>query len=99
MYEDLRKYHYFVATGAYSGYFPIASGTAGTFAAMIFYYPFSFLPLWLYILFVVVLYFLGEMSADFVEFDMKEKDPSIVVIDEFIGYFVTMIFVPNTFFG
>ena len=98
MKENYKKYHYFVATGAYSGYFPVASGTAGTAAAIVLYYPLSFLPLWLYILVVVFLYFLGEISADYVEHDLGSKDPSIVVIDEFLGYFVTMAFVPNTLF-
>ncbi|MBF0275891.1 MAG: phosphatidylglycerophosphatase A [Nitrospinae bacterium] len=98
MKQSLRNYHYFVATGAHSGYFPVASGTAGTAAAIVLYYPLSFLPLWLYIIVVVFLYCLGEISADFVEYDLQEKDPSIVVIDEFLGYLVTMAFVPNTLF-
>jgi len=96
--ESAKKYHYFLATWGYSGYCPVASGTAGTAAAIVLYYPMSFLPLWAYLLLTVFVYFLGEISADFVEFDLGNKDPGIVVIDEVVGYLITMAFVPNTLF-
>lgn len=84
------------ASGLGSGYFPVASGTAGSAvaAAMYWFIPgFEQLPT---ITVVSVLFLLVGIPAS----GMMEKhygnDPSVVVIDEFVGMWVALIALPKT---
>ncbi len=90
------RFYHFIATGGYSGLFPVASGTAGTVVGVLLYEPLSELPFWGYLLFLLLVYPLCEMSADYVEHSLEQKDPSMVVIDEIYGYLVAMAFLPST---
>lgn len=90
------------SSGLYSGYFPVASGTAGTAMAVLFYLPLAFLnrpaadggnPA-AYLLVVALVTVLGIFAAQFAEKYHGGKDPGKVVIDEFAGYFVTMTALP-----
>lgn len=90
------------SSGLYSGYFPVASGTAGTAVAVLFYLPLGLLnrpaaeggnPL-AYMLIVALVTVLGVFAAQFAEKYHGGKDPGKVVIDEFAGYFVTMTALP-----
>ncbi len=83
------------------GYAPIAPGTFGTIGAVIFYaclshyYPDSvaLVPLiGMSFLFAVI----GIWSTDQV-IPVWGDDPSRVVMDEFVGYLITMILVPISF--
>jgi phosphatidylglycerophosphatase A len=83
-------------TGLYSGYFPFASGTAGTIVGVALYillYIITDNYLWQanFILVLIVIYpsfALGSAGADF--FD--KKDPSEVVLDEIIGFWISILF-------
>ncbi|MEJ5306100.1 MAG: phosphatidylglycerophosphatase A [Ignavibacteria bacterium] len=87
----------FFATGFFTGYFPFASGTVGSFLAILFYLfipgfdePYLLVPLIL--LFLVI----GIYTSDFAE-KVYGIDPPQVVIDEIVGMWFTMLFVPKTF--
>ncbi len=92
-----------IGTGIYSGYFPIASGTAGTAAAFVFYYILKWIGFmdaagwFVYVLFLFWIVVLGLWSADVLEKSTSKKDPSIVVIDEIAGYFFAVAFLPVQF--
>ncbi|MFH0793411.1 MAG: phosphatidylglycerophosphatase A [bacterium] len=90
----------FLASGFYSGYFPIASGTAATLVAMGLYFfaaplntPESFRS-WLIFLLVVIS--IGIFVSDRAEKLLGQTDPHEIVIDEIIGYFVAMTLLPLT---
>ena len=97
-FTPIGRFYHFFATGGYSGLFPFAPGTAGTIVGMLLFEPLSSLPFWAYLLFLIVIYPLCELSADYVEHSLNEEDPSIVVIDEIYGYLVAMAFLPATAF-
>ncbi|MFN7967555.1 MAG: phosphatidylglycerophosphatase A [Acidobacteriota bacterium] len=83
----------------YSGYFPFASGTAGTAATI----PLVLLLWWfdswlLHLAAVVVLFAIGVWSAWDAETLYGKKDPGQVVIDETVGYLVSTLFVPGNLF-
>ena len=88
----LRKFAYIIATGFGSGYAPLIPGTAGSLLALIIY---IFIPygslFWLAV--IIVTFFTGVWSAGVVESD-RGKDAGLIVIDEFTGQWISLIFLP-----
>ncbi len=95
----------FVATGAFTGYAPIAPGTVGSFACAVllwFVLPGITLassPLAIFGLLVSVLAFIAMSiwAADIAE-QVYGKDSSRIVIDEFSGYLVAVALLPKSAF-
>ncbi len=86
----------FLATGFYSGYSPIAPGTAGTLAGLVVYAIPSFeQPTTLGLAIIVGLLF-GIFAGTKME-DIYGHDPSVVVIDEIVGMWISLLFLPKTF--
>jgi len=89
-----KKIIYLFATGFGSGYSPYIPGTAGSLVALCLH---LLIPVnsyyWLIIL--TITFFIGSHAASFVERD-KGKDPKIVVIDEFVGQWISLLFLPRT---
>jgi len=83
-----------VATGLGVGYLPLCPGTYGTLLAVGLYFLFSRLRPSLVILLLMALFFLGVWTAQQGELLWHQKDPGRVVIDEIVGYLITMGFVP-----
>jgi len=84
----------FIATGLGSGYCPAAPGTAGTAVGIFLYWGLSSFSASLFILTIIALFFLGIWSSHHAALEVGQKDPSCVVIDEIIGYQVTMALIP-----
>lgn len=80
-----------------SGFFPKAPGTAGSFlAAIIFYLFHQFLDHDLVLgVSLVVIYLIAWVSINAME-KIWEHDDSRIVIDELIGLWVVMLFIPYT---
>ena len=91
-----RRLILFCATGAGSGYVPVAPGTAGTAAAVIPFFLLSSFPLSLYLLTTVSFIFISIWCAHRAAILLQMKDPPPVVIDEIAGYLVTMASFPFT---
>jgi len=83
-----------LATWGGSGYSPVASGTAGTLAAIPFYICLAGLPLPLYLLTMAAFFFLACWVSGKAETIFQEKDSGKIVIDEVVGYLVTMTALP-----
>lgn len=79
------------ATGFYSGYFPVASGTAGTIASLVFWPIIRKMKISIRVLLVVLLYFVGWKSGEQLENALDKQDPASVVMDEFVGMYVTLL--------
>ena len=84
----------FYATWAYSGYAPVAPGTAGTLATIPLVIFFSFLTRPVYLFCVLLMFFLGVAASSYCIRQFQDKDPSKVVIDETVGFLITMFLVP-----
>lgn len=84
----------FIATGAYSGFFPFAPGTAGTLAAVPVYLFLSWLASPFYLIALLALLPVSFWSAGRAEKIFKKKDSGFIVIDEIVGFMVTMFHVP-----
>lgn len=106
-----------IATGCFTGYAPVASGTAGSLAAILLYLiPGVSSPPVLAGL-IVVFFFIGRVSAArmasalghalhrdaaalkgaFQAGDPEHPDPSVVVIDEIVGMWIALLFLPSEF--
>ncbi|TAK73542.1 MAG: phosphatidylglycerophosphatase A [Gammaproteobacteria bacterium] len=86
---------YFIAFGFGSGTLPIAPGTFGTLMAIPFYLLFQSLPLPLYLLFVLLFTALSCWICERVSREIQVHDHPGMCIDEFAGFFVTMINAPH----
>ena len=83
-----------LATWGGSGYSPLASGTVGTLAAIPFYIWLARLSLPLYLLTLIAFFFLACWVSGKAEMLFGEKDSGKIVIDEVVGYLVTMTAIP-----
>lgn len=83
-----------IATGCYTGYTPLAPGTAGSLIGVIIYlgiYKFSWLS---YLLILIALSLFGVyISNKATSYFFKEKDSKRIVIDEIIGFLITMFLI------
>jgi phosphatidylglycerophosphatase A len=84
-----------IATGLFSGYSPIVPGTAGSLVGLAFYFiPGMELSLTLAIV-TVITFVIGTITAAQLERQLGE-DPSVVVIDEIVGMWISLIAFPKT---
>ncbi|TAK65008.1 MAG: phosphatidylglycerophosphatase A [Bacteroidetes bacterium] len=82
-----------LATGFGSGYSPFASGTAGSLAGIVLYLPFIFIHQFFFLAVTVLFFFAGVIVSARMERAIGD-DPSIVVIDEIVGMWVSLLFLP-----
>jgi len=83
------------STGFYTGYFPIAPATFSTLTlGVVFYLLISHLNTYLYGLITLILFFLAVWLSDKSEKIFNKKDCGYIVIDELVGFLVTMFLLP-----
>lgn len=99
------KFKELLFTAFYAGYFPVAPGTAGTFVAMVLYIaenmiltdtPQSQLNV-INLIIVLLLIYPSIKLGDAAEKFYKSKDPQQVVLDEVMGYWIGVLFIPFSF--
>ena len=84
------------ATGLGSGLSPLAPGTAGTLVGIPVYMVFSRFPWPLYLLSVIAFSLFAVYVSQEAERIYNEKDPGRIVIDEIVGFQVTMFLIAPT---
>ncbi len=84
----------FFATGAYSGFLPLAPGTWGSVVGVGLYWLVRYLPTPAYIAMVVAFIVFAIWVSTQAQAIFEETDPQKVVIDEIAGILVTMAFHP-----
>lgn len=86
---------YFIAFGFGSGAAPFAPGTFGTLMAIPFYLVIRPLPLLAYLIVVALFIVVTAFISDRVSREIHFHDHPGMCIDEFSGFFVTMIAAPH----
>lgn len=76
------------------GYAPIAPGTAGTMLGVAMYFMLRPAPLWLYLLLIVALTAVAIRVCRQTALDLGVHDHPAIVLDEVLGYLITMIGAP-----
>ena len=89
------KLHEAISTVAGLGYLRYAPGTAGSVAGLVCCFLLRGNTA-VYLLAFLILFFVGVVVSDKTEKDMKTKDPSCIVIDEFACIFVVFFMIPMT---
>ena len=85
-----------LATGFGVGYSPVAPGTLGTLIAIPIYYFLSKIHFPLYEITLIGFFFLSVWISENAEKFFGKKDDQRIVIDEVIGFLITMLWVPKT---
>lgn len=86
----------FIASGFGSGCMPFAPGTFGTIAAIPLWYCLQFLPFYSYLGIVLIIFIFGTYFAHKASHELNVHDHGGIVIDEFVGYFITMSLIPTS---
>ena len=87
-----------IAAGFGSGLAPKAPGTAGTVAAVPLFMLMQPLPLVTYLLITICLFIVGIWICAYTAEKLGEHDHPSIVIDEIVGYLITMIAAPAGWF-
>ncbi len=89
----------FIATGFYSGYSPIAPGTAGSAVGVLIYLlTFSLqLSAFSYFLLTISIVLIGIWVSGKAEYLFKRKDSQKIVIDEIAGMLISLFMLPHGF--
>jgi len=87
----------FFGSGFYTGYSPIASGTVGSFAALLIYYIPGFENLYIILPITFIFFLYGIYAGNKFE-KVYGKDPSQCTIDEVVGTWISLILLPKTVF-
>ena len=94
----LRNPIHFISFGFGVGLSPIAPGTMGTLIAIPIFLALTTFSLSIYLLFVTIIFFVGCWASGLTAKALGVPDHSGIVIDEIVGYLITMILVPVTWY-
>ena len=81
----------FFASGLGLGYLPLVPGTWGTVLGVAVYFFLGRLSLLIFVPILVAILLISFWLADQAEQILITRDPQVVVIDEVVGYLITMI--------
>jgi phosphatidylglycerophosphatase A len=92
----MNRFFLVLATGFGVGYSPVAPGTLGTLIAIPVYYFLSAIPSPIYEITLIGFFFLSVWISENAEIFFGKKDDQRIVIDEMMGFLITMLWVPKT---
>ncbi len=92
----MNRFFLVLATGFGAGYSPVAPGTLGTLVAIPVYYFLSENPSPLYEITLIGFFFLSVWISENAETFFGKKDDPRIVIDEVMGFLITMLWIPKT---
>ena len=92
----MKRFILILATGFGVGYSPIAPGSLGTLVAIPVYYFLSNISSPIYEITLIGFFFLSVWISENAEIFFGKKDDQRIVIDEIMGFLVTMLWVPKT---
>ena len=91
----INSFEKFIGSGFFTGYFPVASGTVGSLAAIVIYLIPGFEKLFVIIPATLVIVFYGIYIGTKFEAEYG-KDPAQCTIDEVVGTWISLIALPKT---
>lgn len=92
-----RKVAELIGTVFNIGKLPLAPGTWSSFFAVLVWYVFfrELNPIY-FLLINIILFFLGLISSEIIIKNSNDHDPSKIVIDEWVGQWISLLFLPIT---
>ncbi len=85
-----------IGSGFFTGYAPAATGTVGSIVALLFFLIPNFSSFYSIIPSTIILFIIGGFAADKME-KVYGQDPGVVTVDEFVGMWLSMWFIPVTY--
>ena len=96
----MRRLGLLIATCGYIGFAPVAPGTVGSAAGVVFFYLIREVEAaWAQPVLIVLLFVGGVWAASVAEQALGKTDPGPVVIDEVVGMLITLLWIPVTPLG
>ena len=89
---------HFLAFGFGAGLSPKAPGTMGTLVAVPLFLLLAYLPVYVYLALITAAFLVGIYLCGRTASDLGVHDHGGIVWDEFVGYWITMILVPVTWY-
>ena len=86
---------YLVAFGLGSGLAPRAPGTAGSVVGLVLFLPLLSLSWTWQLAVILAVFILGTWVSGSVAAELETKDPGGIVIDEFVGMWITLLWLPT----
>ena len=82
------------------GFVKFMPGTIGSLVSLpLGYITLKFFGFWIFILIIILLILVSYFAISKYLISNESKDPKEVIIDEFIGQFIALIFIPNSVLG
>ena len=79
------------------GYLPTAPGTWGSLAAVVLWYLIiESISTITFIVTIIIIFILGVYTSSITERYSGQKDPSVIVIDEWVGQWIALLFLPKS---
>ena len=94
----MNRFILLLATGLGAGFSPFAPGTAGTLVAIPIELLLSHIRSPVYELTILTFFFFSSWIAEKAQNHWQKIDDRRIVIDEIMGYFLTMLWIPKTLF-
>ena len=85
-----------IATGFGAGYSPIAPGTAGSLVGLALFWPLQLATPWVQLLVTAAAYLTGVAASARLAQRLGRKDPGAAVVDEVVGMWLSLLFLPFT---
>ena len=92
----MNRFILLLASGLGAGFSPFAPGTVGTLVAIPMELLFSSIFSPVYELTILTFFFFSSWIAEKAQNHWEKKDDQRIVIDEIMGYFLTMLWIPKT---
>ena len=86
--------NYLFATFFYIGYIPFAPGTWGTLAGLLFWLLIPVNSLYIKLALIIATFLTGILVSGRIERKDNVEDPGFIVIDEVVGIWIAMMFIP-----
>ncbi|HKJ66964.1 MAG TPA: phosphatidylglycerophosphatase A [bacterium] len=93
------RFQLLLATVGGIGFIPHAPGTIGSAVALVILWFVATLPLLVEVVLFLGLFFLGVWASGSVEDDSVDRDPGYIIIDEFMGMWMAVFFIPTSTAG
>lgn len=85
-----------IATAFGAGYSPIAPGTAGSLVGLALFWPLQLAAPWVQVVVTIAVYFAGVAASTRLAHLLGRKDPGAAVVDEVVGMWLSLLFLPFT---
>ena len=85
-----------IATGFGAGFSPVAPGTAGSLVGLALFWPLQMTGNWIQVAATIAAYFAGVAASSRLARRLGRKDPGAAVVDEIVGMWLSLLFLPFT---